>query len=74
MSIKWGQKVAFLKFIGTLLKNMVAHQSVLKRDNAKKEQSEEKMKIYRKLFIEDQHIEPYNPQQNCVELRAIKYF
>ena len=47
--------------------------SALRRDNAKEEQSEEIMKIHRELFIKDQFTEPYNPQQNPVELRAIKY-
>ena len=47
--------------------------SALRRDNAKKEQNEEIMKIHRELFIKDQFTEPYNSQQNPVELRAIKY-
>ena len=45
----------------------------LRRDNAKEEQSEEIMKIHRELFIKDQFNEPYNPQQNPIVLRAIKY-
>ena len=47
--------------------------SALRRDNAKEEQSEEIMKVHRELFIKDQFTEPYNPQQNLEELRAIKY-
>lgn len=31
------------------------------------------MKIHRDLFIKDQFTEPYHPQQNPVELRAVKY-
>ena len=47
--------------------------SALRRDNAKEEQSEEVLKIHRDLFIKDQFTEPYHPQQNPVELRAVKY-
>ena len=47
--------------------------SALRRDNAKEEQSEDVIKIHRDLFIKDQFTEPYHPQQNPVELRAIKY-
>ena len=47
--------------------------TALRRDNAREEQSEEILKIHRELFIKDQFTEPYNPQQNPVELRAIKY-
>ena len=47
--------------------------SALRRDNAKEEQSEEVFKIHRELFIKDQFTEPYHPQQNPVELRAVKY-
>jgi len=47
--------------------------SALRRDKAKEEQIEEIMKIHRELFIKDKFTEPYNLQQNPVELRAIKY-
>ena len=47
--------------------------SALRRDNAREEQSEEILKIHRELFIKDEFTEPYNPQQNPVELKAIKY-
>ena len=45
----------------------------LRRDNAREEGSAEVLRIQRDMFIKDQFIEPYNPQQNPVELRAIKY-
>ena len=47
--------------------------SILRRDNAKEEKSEEVMKIHRELYVGDQFCEPYNPQQNPVELRAIRW-
>jgi Reverse transcriptase (RNA-dependent DNA polymerase) len=47
--------------------------SALRRDNAKEEKSEEVDQIHRELFIKDQFCEPYNPQQNPVESRGIKY-
>jgi hypothetical protein len=45
----------------------------LRRDNAKEEKSEAILKTNRHMFVKDQFSEPYNPQQNPVELRAIKY-
>lgn len=45
----------------------------LRRDNAREECSAEILRIHRDMVIKDQFIEPYNPQQNPVELRAIKY-
>jgi hypothetical protein len=47
--------------------------SALCRDNAREERSEEVMKIQRDLFVADQFPQPYHPQQNPVELQAIKY-
>ena len=47
--------------------------SALRRDNAKEEQSAAVDEIHRELFIQDQFSEPYNPQQNPVESRGIKY-
>jgi len=47
--------------------------SVLRRDNAKEEQSAEVLEIHRELYIKDQYSEPYNPQQNPVESRAINW-
>ena len=47
--------------------------SALRRDNAKEEKSEEVDQIHRELFIKDQFSEPYNPQQNPVESRGIRY-
>src|SRR5688572_12446604 len=45
----------------------------LRHDNAKEEKSEAILKINRHMFVKDQFSESYNPQQNPVELRAIKY-
>jgi len=45
--------------------------STLYRDNAKEEQSEEVQDIHHELYIKNQFSEPYNPQQNPVESRAI---
>ena len=47
--------------------------SALRRDNAKEEQSEAVDEIHRELYIKDEFCEPYNPQQNPVESRGIKY-
>ena len=47
--------------------------SIICRDNAKEEASYEVMEINRKLFIEDQFSEAYNPQQNPVVGMAIRY-
>ena len=47
--------------------------SILRRDNAKEEQGEEVLKIHRELYVKDEFCEPYNPQQNPVELRAIRW-
>ena len=46
---------------------------VLRRDNAKEEDSEEVKNINRKYIIADQFSEPKNQQQNPVELNAIKW-
>ena len=47
--------------------------SALRRDNAKEEHSAAVDEIHRELLIKDQFCEPYHPQQNTVESRAIKY-
>ena len=47
--------------------------SALRCDNAKEEQSAAVDEIHRELFIKDQFSQPYNPQQNPVESRGIKY-
>src|SRR5688500_491134 len=47
--------------------------SALRRDNAKKEQSEVIKDINREYMIKDQYTEPYHPQQNPVESSAIRY-
>ena len=47
--------------------------SLLRRDNAKEEQSEEVLRINRDLYIKDGFSEPHNQQQNPVESRAIKW-
>eukprot|EP00978_Attheya_sp_CCMP212_P048287 scaffold497979_cov126-Attheya_sp.AAC.1 len=46
---------------------------VLRRDNAKEENSEAVKNINRKYCIADQFSEPKNQQQNPVELNAIKW-
>eukprot|EP00978_Attheya_sp_CCMP212_P024566 scaffold77435_cov62-Attheya_sp.AAC.1 len=46
---------------------------VLRRDNAKEENSEEVKNINRKYIIAAQFSEPHNQQQNPVELNAIKW-
>ena len=45
--------------------------SILRRDNAKEEASEEVLQINRDLFIKDGFSEPYHPYQNPVESQAI---
>ena len=47
--------------------------SILRRDNAKEENSTAIQAIQRELLIKDEFIEPKNPQQNPVESRAIKW-
>eukprot|EP00978_Attheya_sp_CCMP212_P003903 scaffold8338_cov47-Attheya_sp.AAC.1 len=46
---------------------------VLRRDNAKEENSKEVKNINRKYIIADQFSEPHHQQQNPVELNAIKW-
>ena len=45
----------------------------LRRDNAKEERSEEVLRINRHMYVKDQFTEPYHPQQNPVELWAIRH-
>jgi hypothetical protein len=47
--------------------------SYLRRDNAKEEQSWHVQDIQRSLLIKDEFSEAYNPQQNPVEGRAIRW-
>ena len=47
--------------------------SALRRDNAKEEQSELVKEINREFMIKDQLTEPYHPQQNPVETKAIRF-
>ena len=47
--------------------------SILRRDNAKAEQSEEVLQIQRELYIKDAFSEPYNQQQNFVESRSVRW-
>ena len=47
--------------------------SLLRRDNAQEEQSEEVKNIHRELYIKDGYSEPYQPNQNPVESKAIKW-
>jgi hypothetical protein len=47
--------------------------STLRRDNAKEEQSAAIIDIHRELYIKDQFSEPYHPQQNQVESKAINW-
>jgi hypothetical protein len=46
---------------------------VLRRDNAKEENSEEVKNINRKYVVADEFSEPYHQNQNPVELNAIKW-
>ena len=47
--------------------------SILRRDNAPEEQSNQVQEIQRNLYVKDQFSEEYNPQQNPVEGRAIRW-
>jgi hypothetical protein len=47
--------------------------SSLRRDNAKEEQSWQVQDIQRTLYVKDEYSEAYNPQQNPVEGRAIRW-
>ena len=47
--------------------------SILRRDNAKEEKSNEVQDIQRRLLIKDQFSEPYNQQQNLVESCAVRW-
>ena len=47
--------------------------SVLRRDNSKEQNSEQITEINRERGVKDEFSEPYNPQQNPVELNAVKY-
>jgi hypothetical protein len=47
--------------------------TVLRRDGAKEEDSIEVTKLQRKYLIKDEYSEPYNQQQNPVELNAVKW-
>ena len=47
--------------------------SILCRDNAKEEQSNEVLQITQKAYIKDQYSEPYYPNQNPEESCAIRY-
>jgi hypothetical protein len=47
--------------------------SFLRRNNASDEQSEEVINIHWELYIKDQFSEPYQPNQNPVEGKAIKW-
>ena len=47
--------------------------SALRRDNAQEEKSSEVLDIQRNLYVKDQFSEAYNPQQNPVEGRAIRW-
>ena len=47
--------------------------SVLRRDNSKEQCSEAIAEINRERGVKDEFSEPYNPQQNPVELNAIKF-
>ena len=47
--------------------------TVLRRDNAPEEQSQEVVRLNRKFLIKDEYSEPHNQQQNPVELNAIKW-
>ena len=51
----------------------VGAPSILRRDNAKEEQSEEVLQITREAYIKDQYIEPYYPNQNPMESCTIHY-
>jgi len=47
--------------------------SILRRDNAREEASEEVTELNRTHIVKDQFSEPYNQQQNPVELHAIRW-
>jgi len=47
--------------------------SILRRDNAKEENSDLVLDIQRELYIKDEFSEPYYPNQNPVESRMIRY-
>ena len=47
--------------------------SLLRRDNAKDEQSDEVQEIHRELYIKDGFSEPYHPNQNPVEGKGIRW-
>ena len=47
--------------------------SILRRDNAKEEASEEVTELNRTLIVKDEFSEPYNQQQNPVELHAVRW-
>ena len=46
--------------------------SILRRDSAPEEQNNQVQEIQRNLYIKDQFLEKYKPQQNPVEGRAIR--
>ena len=59
-----------------LYKDFIREQgapSLLRRDNAKEENSEEVLDINRKLIIKDQYSEPHHQHQNTVESCGIRY-
>ena len=59
-----------------IYRNQIREQgapSLLRRDNAKEEQSEEVQEIHRELYIKDGFSEKDHPNQNPVESKAIKW-